>query len=162
MLYRNDGDANFTDISYKAGIAQITIPFLGWGDGFLDYDNDGWKDLMFINGHVYPEVDKNDWGTSFAERPLLFRNLKGQKFENVPPVKGTGLADVIPGRGGGVRRPLQRRQDRCGDQVMDGSPDAAAQCERRPSPLGRDEADRRPEESRAMRSAQRCISPQMA
>ena len=53
-------------------------PFLGWGDGFLDYDNDGWKDLFFVNGHVYPEVDKNDWGTSFAERPLLFRNLKGR------------------------------------------------------------------------------------
>jgi hypothetical protein len=77
VLYRNDGDGNFTDVSYKVGIAQTTIPFLGWGDGFLDYDNDGWKDLFFINGHVYPEVDKNDWGTSFAERPLLFRNLKG-------------------------------------------------------------------------------------
>ncbi len=100
VLYRNDGDANFTDISYKAGLAQITIPFLGWGDGFLDYDNDGWKDLFLVNGHVYPIVDKNDWGTSFAQRPLLFRNLAGQKFENVPPVKGTGLADVISGRGG--------------------------------------------------------------
>ncbi len=99
VLYRNDGDANFTDISYKSGIAQATIPFLGWGDGFFDYDNDGWKDLMFVNGHVYPQVDKNDWGTSFAQRPLLFRNLNGEKFELVPPVKGTGLADVIAGRG---------------------------------------------------------------
>ncbi len=99
VLYRNDGDANFTDVSYKVGLAQPTIPFLGWGDGFLDYDNDGWKDLFFVNGHVYPEVDKYDWGTSFAQRPLLFRNLKGEKFELVPPVKGTGLADVVPGRG---------------------------------------------------------------
>ena len=55
-LYRNDGDANFTDVSYQLGIAEATIPFLGWGTGFLDYDNDGWKDIFAANGHVYPEV----------------------------------------------------------------------------------------------------------
>jgi len=99
VLYHNDGDANYTDVSYHAGIAQDTIPFLGWGTEFVDYDNDGWKDLMMINGHVYPSVDKYDWGTTFAERPLLFRNLEGKKFQLVPPVKGTGLAVVTPGRG---------------------------------------------------------------
>ena len=99
VLYRNDGDANFTDVSYQAGIAQATIPFLGWGTAFFDFDNDGWKDLMMINGHVYPEVDRHDWGTSFAQRPLLYRNLDGKRFELVPPVEGTGLADVIAGRG---------------------------------------------------------------
>ena len=98
-LYRNEGGANFTDVSYPAGIAEVTIPFLGWGDGFLDYDNDGWLDLLAINGHVYPEVDKSDWGTTFAQRPLLFHNLKGGKFEAVPPVEGTGLAITIVGRG---------------------------------------------------------------
>ena len=46
VLFHNDGDASFTDVSYKAGIAQTTIPFVGWGDGFLDYDNDGWLDLF--------------------------------------------------------------------------------------------------------------------
>ena len=50
----------------EAGIAQIAVPFVGWGDGFLDYDNDGWKDMMMINGHVYPQVDEHDWGTTFA------------------------------------------------------------------------------------------------
>jgi enediyne biosynthesis protein E4 len=99
VLYHNDGDANFTDVSYHAGIAQVGIPFLGWGVGFIDYDNDGWKDLMMINGHVYPQVDKYDWGTSFAQRPLLFHNIGGQKFEYVPAVEGTGLAEVFPGRG---------------------------------------------------------------
>jgi len=99
VLFHNDGDANFTDISYHAGIAQESIPFLGWGVGFIDYDNDGWKDIFMVNGHVYPQVDKYDWGTTFAERPLLYHNLKGQKFEYVPPVKGTGLADVVAGRG---------------------------------------------------------------
>ena len=63
-LYRNEGDANFSEISYQAGIAEVTIPFLAWGTGFLDYDNDGWKDLYVSNGHVYPEVDNSGWGTS--------------------------------------------------------------------------------------------------
>jgi enediyne biosynthesis protein E4 len=99
VLYRNDGNASFTDASYAAGVAEVGIPFVGWGDGFLDYDNDGWLDLMQINGHVYPAVDKNPWGTSFAERPLLFHNLGGKKFEYVPAVRGTGLAVVTPGRG---------------------------------------------------------------
>ena len=99
VLYRNDGGANFTDVSYQAGIAEPTIPFLGWGDGFTDFDNDGWQDLFIANGHVYPAVDQNDWGTTFAERPLLFRNLQGKKFEVVPPVKNTGLATVTLGRG---------------------------------------------------------------
>jgi enediyne biosynthesis protein E4 len=104
VLYHNDGNASFSDVSYKAGLAQNTIPFVGWGDGFLDYDNDGWLDLFMVNGHVYPQVDQNDWGTTFAERSLLFHNVpdpsgKGRKFEYVPPVVGTGLADVIPARG---------------------------------------------------------------
>ncbi len=98
-LYRNEGDANFTDVSYPAGIAEVTIPFLGWGDGFLDYDNDGWKDLLAINGHVYPGVDQSDWGTTFAQRPLLFHNLGAGKFEVIPPVKGTGMAITLVGRG---------------------------------------------------------------
>jgi hypothetical protein len=103
VLFHNDGGASFTDVSYRAGVAQTTIPFVGWGDGFLDYDNDGWLDLFEVNGHVYPQVDQHDWGTTFAERPLLFHNIadgpKSRKFEYVPPVKDTGLAVVIPGRG---------------------------------------------------------------
>jgi hypothetical protein len=104
VLYHNDGDASFTDVSYKAGVAQATIPFVGWGDGFLDYDNDGWLDLFMVNGHVYPEVDQHGWGTTFAERPLLFHNVPqakgtGRRFDYMPPVKGSGLAVVIPARG---------------------------------------------------------------
>jgi hypothetical protein len=102
VLFHNDGDASFTDVSYRAGVAQPTVPFVGWGDGFIDYDNDGWLDLFMVNGHVYPEVDQHNWGTTFAERPLLFHNVpdrKGRKFEYVPPVKGSGLATVISARG---------------------------------------------------------------
>jgi hypothetical protein len=98
-LYRNDGEASFTDVTYKAGLANPTIPFLSWGTGFLDFDNDGLLDLFIVNGHVYPEVDKQDWGTTWAERPQLFRNMDGTKFEEVPPATGSGLAAVITGRG---------------------------------------------------------------
>ena len=97
-LYRNDGDANFTDISYEMGIAEPTIPFLGWGTSFIDYDNDGWLDLIIANGHVYPGVDQQSWGTSFKQRPLLFHNLNG-KFALMPAVEGTALATVGVGRG---------------------------------------------------------------
>jgi hypothetical protein len=99
VLYRNDGPLSYTDVSYPSGIASPTIPFLGWGDGFIDFDNDGWKDLFLANGHVYPEVDKHDWGTSFAQRPLLFRNLRNGKFSLMPAVKGGGLALALKARG---------------------------------------------------------------
>jgi len=100
VLFQNDGKGFFTDVSYRAGIAESSIPFVKFADGFLDYDNDGWKDLLIINGHVYPEVDKHpEWGTSYAERPLLYHNLEKGKFELVPAVEGTGLAVVSVGRG---------------------------------------------------------------
>ena len=98
-LYRNEGDANLTDISFQLGIASVSVPFLGWGDAFFDYDNDGWKDLIMADGHVYPQVDQHPWGTSWAQRPMLFHNIGGKKFEPVPAVEGSGLADVISGRG---------------------------------------------------------------
>src|SRR3984893_2941731 len=99
VLYRNDVDVSFSDVSDQVGIAQVPVPFLGWGAGLIDYDNDGWKDIFMVNGHVYPEVNQHDWGTTYAQRPLLFHSVHGEKFEYVPPVKGTGLAVVTPGRG---------------------------------------------------------------
>jgi hypothetical protein len=113
-LYHNDGDtgvptgrslaggvleSSFTDVGDQAGITQMAVPFVGWGAGFPDYDNDGWKDIMMINGHVYPEVDQHDWGTTFKERVLLFRNLANGKFAYVPPARGSGLATLTSGRG---------------------------------------------------------------
>ena len=117
-LYRNDGDANYVDITPQMGIAEPTYPFLSWGTQFFDYDNDGWKDLMFVSGHVYPQVDHHNWGTSWAERPLLFHNLDhGKKFEVVPAVEGSGLADVIPARGAAF-----------GDLFNDGKIDVVINC----------------------------------
>ena len=75
VLYRNLGGFTFTDVSFSAGLAQVTMPFLGWGTNFLDADNDGWQDLLVVNGHVYPAADRLPWNTSYAQRALLFRNL---------------------------------------------------------------------------------------
>jgi hypothetical protein len=98
-LRRNLGDAAFADVTSALRLRTPTIPFLGWGTGFLDYDNDGWLDLFVANGHVYPQVDRFDWGMTWAQRPLLFRNLRGTRFEEVPAATGSGLAAVLPARG---------------------------------------------------------------
>ena len=97
-MYLNEGDGSFSDVSYQMGIAEPTIPFLGWGTGFFDYDNDGWLDLFVVNGHVYPAVDKLDWGTTWKQRALLFHNDAG-KLQLVPAVEGTGLAKLAVARG---------------------------------------------------------------
>jgi hypothetical protein len=99
VIYHNDGDANFTDVTFQAGLGEVTIPFLGWGTSFLDFDNDGWLDVFVVNGHVYPLVDSNQWGTSYAQQPLLFRNLHNGKFERVGAPAGSALANASPGRG---------------------------------------------------------------
>ena len=98
VLYHNDGDTNFTDVTFPAGLGEISIPFLGWGTSFIDYDNDGWLDLFVVNGHVYPQVDAHQWGTSYAQQPLLFRNANS-KFERIGARPGNALANAWPGRG---------------------------------------------------------------
>src|SRR6266404_2614118 len=99
VLYHNEGDGNFTDVTFQVGLGEVTMPFLGWGTSFLDFDNDGWKDIFAVNGHVYPVVDKYQWGTSYAQQPLLFRNLGTGRFDRVPAAPGSGLAIAISGRG---------------------------------------------------------------
>jgi hypothetical protein len=81
VLYRNDGAGSFSDVTFQAGIGEPTIPFLGWGTNFFDYDNDGALDLLAANGHVYPLVDGADWGTSYRQRLQLFRNVKNRFYD---------------------------------------------------------------------------------
>ena len=99
VLYHNDGEGNFTDVTFQAGLGELTLPFLGWGTSFIDFDNDAWQDLFVVNGHVYPAVDANQWGTSFAQQALLFRNLKNGKFERIGAAPGSGLASAWQSRG---------------------------------------------------------------
>ena len=98
VLYHNDGDGNFTDLTFQAGLGEVSIPFLGWGTSFIDFDNDAWLDLFVVNGHVYPAADAHQWGTSFAQQALLFRNLKNGKFERVGAAPG--VHSPLPGRAG--------------------------------------------------------------
>ena len=99
LLFRNDGHGSFTDVSEQSGLSENTSPFLGWGVGFLDYDNDGWLDLMMFNGHVYPIVDSMPWGTTYRQRPLLFHTRNGKGFDLISPVIHSGLAVVASARG---------------------------------------------------------------
>jgi hypothetical protein len=108
-LRHNDGGGNFTDVTTQTGHGEPTIPFLGWGTAFLDFDNDGWQDLLVANGHVYPAVDRYQWGTSWAQQPLLFRNVANERgakknandrvFERVGASPGSALALAYPARG---------------------------------------------------------------
>jgi enediyne biosynthesis protein E4 len=98
-LYHNEGNNNFTDVTFQAGHGEPTIPFLGWGINFLDFDNNGWLDVFVANGHVYPAVDRYQWGTSFAQQPLLFRNLMNGRFERVGAAPNSGLAGAWTSRG---------------------------------------------------------------
>ncbi len=88
-LYRNGGQGMFADAAQEAGVAK-NQQWLGWGCGFLDFDNDGWPDLFLVNGHVYPEIDRAKLGLSYRQPKMLYRNAGGQRFEEVnSPVLNT-------------------------------------------------------------------------
>jgi enediyne biosynthesis protein E4 len=90
-LFRNNGALNFTDVSYASGIARGTTPYVGWGDAFFDLDNDGWPDLIIVNGHVYPQVDTKDIGTAFHEPKLLYLNQHDGTFRDISKLAGPAI-----------------------------------------------------------------------
>ena len=97
-LYHNLGGANFEDTTFTAGLGAHT-QYLGWGCGFFDFDNDGWADILICNGHVYPEVEQLKTEAGYAQRKLLYRNLRNGKFEEVTDMAGPGITTPVAGRG---------------------------------------------------------------
>jgi enediyne biosynthesis protein E4 len=90
-LFRNNGALSFTDVSYASGIARGSTPYVGWGDAFFDLDNDGWPDLIIVNGHVYPQVDTKDIGTTFREPKLLYLNQHDGTFRDISKLAGPAI-----------------------------------------------------------------------
>jgi hypothetical protein len=98
ILYRNDGDGVFSDVTYAAGLGLHT-QYLGWGTMFFDFDNDGWPDLVLANGHVYPEVDKFHLSSGYMEPRLLYHNNGNGTFTDITASAGPGFSTVSSARG---------------------------------------------------------------
>jgi hypothetical protein len=93
-LYRNDGNFSFTDVSHLSGIAAPSVPYVGWGDAFVDLTNTGWQDLVLVNGHVYPQVDDLQAGIAYREPRLIYLNQHNGTFREVGAA--TGNAVLVP------------------------------------------------------------------
>jgi len=97
-LYHNNGDGTFSDVSFTSGVG-INNRYVAWGCGFIDYDNDGWPDIVQVNGHVYPEVDFYNFGESFKNPRLVYRNLGNGRFKDVSAEMGPGISERFSSRG---------------------------------------------------------------
>ena len=97
-LYHNNGDGTFTDVSGSSGIG-VNNRYVAWGCGFLDFDNDGWADLLQVNGHVYPEVDHYSFGEAYKNPRLVYRNLGNGHFKDVSAELGPGISERFSSRG---------------------------------------------------------------
>jgi len=96
-LFHNDDGRFFTDVSREAGLGARQL--LGWGVAFVDVDDDGWKDLVIANGHVYPEVEGTKLGDTYLQPTVLYRNLGGGKFADVTTISGSAFQTPRPARG---------------------------------------------------------------
>jgi hypothetical protein len=97
-LYHSNRDGAFTDTAYAAGVGAL-CPFVNWGAGFIDYDNDGWPDIFYVTGHAYPEVDGAGIGSVFRAPRQVFRNLGNGKFQDVSASTGPGISQRFSSRG---------------------------------------------------------------
>jgi len=93
VLYHNAGRGSFVDVSYDSGVALVSLPYVGWGTKFFDYDNDGWLDLFVANGHAYPQRDR------YRQRKLLYRNNRDGTFSEVAAQFGSALMEERASRG---------------------------------------------------------------
>lgn len=97
-LYHNNGDGTFSDVTFASGIG-INNQYVAWGCGFVDYDNDGWTDIIQVNGHVYPEIAGHDIGQQFKNPRLVYKNMGNGQFKDVSSSMGPGIAERYSSRG---------------------------------------------------------------
>jgi hypothetical protein len=97
-LYHHNTDHTFSDVTFASGIG-VNTQYLGWGVMFMDVDNDGWPDLLLVNGHVYPEVDSGNMGSAYREPRLLYHNLGNGKFQDISHDSGPGITQPQSSRG---------------------------------------------------------------
>ncbi len=97
-LYHNEADGTFSDLSVSSGVG-VNNSYVAWGCGFVDYDNDGWPDIIQVNGHVYPEVDNYKIGESFKNPRLVYKNLGDGRFKDVSKEMGPGIIASYSSRG---------------------------------------------------------------
>src|SRR5947209_6125777 len=97
-LYRAQADGNFEDATSAAGLAHNTR-YVGWGCGFFDFDNDGWKDLLLVNGHAFPEVDRLNTDVTYKQRPILYHNLGNGRLADLSENAGAGMLARHASRG---------------------------------------------------------------
>lgn len=98
-LYRHEKDFLFTDVSVASQTAQSSFPFVGWGTKFFDYDNDGWLDLLAVNGHVYPQMENAKLGTTYRQRKLFYKNNRNGTFSEIAAQIGVALMEPAVSRG---------------------------------------------------------------
>lgn len=98
-VYRNLGDLFFKDVAGPTGVERITTPHLGFGTQWMDFDNDGWLDLAFVNGHVYDNASEVDPASTYRQPVLLLRNELGKKFTNIVPTLSPSVGRPLVGRG---------------------------------------------------------------
>ena len=98
-LFRNDGDNSFSDVSAASHVAPPTRSFVGWGDAFVDLDNDGWVDLFLVNGHVYPQVNSAGPGIKYREPAVLLRNQHDGTFADLSQQAGPAIQTPQVSRG---------------------------------------------------------------
>ena len=98
-LYRNNGKYDFTDVSFAAKVAQVSRPYVGWGTGFFDLDNDTWLDLFVVNGHVYPQMDQISSGAGYKQEKILYINNGDGTFCDATRQGGAALSERRVSRG---------------------------------------------------------------
>jgi hypothetical protein len=98
-FYRHEKGSTFTDVSYATQTGRASLPYVGWGCGFFDYDNDGWLDLLAVNGHVYPQLAMAKRKIAYAQRKLLYRNNRNGTFAEIGAEAGSAMNEPSVSRG---------------------------------------------------------------